>query len=416
MSNPPSGRRLVVVTPYYAPEHSGTAPYVTAVTEHLARTNDVTVLTGVPHYPEWRIRGGYRRWRVEERSERLRVVRLLHYVPSRQTALHRGVYELSFAVRALAAGARGNVDAVLAFGPPVLSTAAAQGLARRHRAAFGVVVHDLAGLGARESGITGGARVAALVGAVEGRTLRSADGIVVLHDRFRRPLTEQLGVDDSRITVIRNWVHVVVDPDESSRSSMQTRLRLGWGDETVVLHTGNMGLKQGLENVIDAARLAEGRGDRVRFVLMGDGNQRETLERLAADVRTVDVVDPLPDADYVAALRAADVLLVNEREGMAEMSVPSKLTSYFYAGRPVVAATDPDSPTASEMRASGAGPIVPSGDPKALLSSVLVLTADAALAATHGTAGRNFADEHFDAEKALARYDAWIDRIVAPRR
>ncbi len=413
MSSSRTGRRLVVVTPYYAPEHSGTAPYVTAVTEHLARTNDVTVLTGVPHYPEWRIREGHRRWRVEERSEHLRVLRLLHYVPSRQTALHRGLYELSFAARALAAGARGSVDVVLAFGPPVLSTAAAQGLARRHRAAFGVVVHDLAGLGARESGIAGGARVARLVGAVEGRTLRSADGIVVLHDRFRRPLTEQLGVDDSRITVIRNWVHI---SEESTRSSRQTRIRLGWGDETVVLHTGNMGLKQGLENVIDAARVAEGRGDRVRFVLMGDGNQRETLQGLAADVRTIDVVDPLPHADYVAALRAADVLLVNEREGMAEMSVPSKLTSYFFAGRPVVAATDPDSPTASEMRASGAGPIVPGGDPKALLSAILALTADAALAATHGAAARRFADEHFDAEKALARYDAWIDRIVAARR
>jgi putative colanic acid biosynthesis glycosyltransferase WcaI len=412
MSSSRTGRRLVVVTPYYAPEHSGTAPYVTAVTQHLARTNDVTVLTGVPHYPEWRVREGYRRWRVEERSERLRVVRLLHYVPARQTALHRGLYELSFAIRALAAGTRGSADAVVAFGPPVLSTAAAQGLARRHRAAFGVVVHDLAGLGARESGIAGGARVAALVGAVEGRTLRSADGLVVLHERFRRPLTEQLGVDDGRITVIRNWVHVE-DPDDSYVS---TRRGHGWGSETVVLHTGNMGLKQGLENVIDAARLAERRGDQVRFVLMGDGNQRETLERLAAGVRTIDVVDPLPDADYVAALRAADVLLVNEREGMAEMSVPSKLTSYFSAGRPVVAATDPDSPTASEMRASGAGPIVPSGDPEALLGSVLTLAADAALAATHGAAARSFADEHFDAEKALARYDAWIDRIVAARR
>jgi glycosyltransferase involved in cell wall biosynthesis len=295
----------------------------------------------------------------------------------------------------------------------VLSTAAARGLARRHRAAFGVVVHDLAGLGARESGIAGGARVAALVGAVEGRTLRSADGIVVLHSRFRRPLTEQLGVDDGRITVIRNWVHT---RDESSTSSPGTRSGLGWGDETVVLHTGNMGLKQGLENVIDAGRLAERRGDQVRFVLMGDGNQRETLERLAADVRTIDVVDPLPDADYVAALRAADMLLVNEREGMAEMSVPSKLTSYFSAGRPVVAATDPDSPTASEMRASGAGPIVPSGDPEALLTAVLSLAADSALATAHGAAARSFADEHFDAEKALARYDAWIDRIVAARR
>jgi colanic acid biosynthesis glycosyl transferase WcaI len=405
-------RRITIVSPYYAPEHSGTAPYVTALAEHLATANDVTVITGVPHYPDWKVRHGYRQWRTEQEDEHLRLIRLLHYVPPRQTALRRGAYELSFAGRALATGMRASSDVVVAFCPPVLSTTAARGLAVRHGAAFGIVVHDLAGQGARESGIAGGARVARAVGLVEGNTLRSADGVVVLHDRFRRPLTQQLGVEGGRITVIRNWVHV----PEATEQTRESRSRLGWGDEFVVLHTGNMGLKQGLENVVYAARLADARGERIRFVLMGDGSQRISLERIAQGVQAISFVDPLPGDAYVAALRAADVLLVNERPGMAEMSLPSKLTSYFCAGRPVLAATDSDSPTAREMADSGAGPIVPSGDPLALLLAALKLGRDSSAAAAHGNAARQFAEEHFVASKALSCYDAWIDQLMAVHR
>ena len=134
------------------------------------------------------------------------------------------------------------------------------------------------------------------------------------------------------------------------------RRRLGWPEDvTVVLHAGNMGAKQGLANVLRASRLADQTNEPLLFVLMGDGNQRAELEAMGGN-RCLQIIDPLPSDLFPQALQAADILLVNERGGVTEMAVPSKLTSYFATGRPVIAATDPGSITAEEIeRLRGAG-------------------------------------------------------------
>lgn len=154
----------------------------------------------------------------------------------------------------------------------------------------------------------------------------------------------------------------------------------GWhADEVVVLHAGNMGHKQGLENVVESARLAVGRKERVRFVLLGDGNQRAALEAFGEGVETLEFLRPVSEEEYPAALGAADVLLVNERPGVAHMAVPSKLTSYFRSGKPILAATAADGFTAKEVTASGAGVCVPADRPDLLLDEALRLAADGPL-------------------------------------
>lgn len=401
---------MVLISPYFEPEHSGSAPYVTQVAQHLAHEYKVTVLTGVPHYPEWRVTPGYDRWRHVETEGDLEVRRLRHFVPRTQTAVTRALYEASFAARVLLESLRIRPDVVIAFTPPVLSTAAAAAVALSRRAPLGVVVHDLAGSGARESGIRGGARVAGLVAGIEGAALRRARGVVVLHRQFV-PLVQQLaGVDGGRIEVIRNWSRT----RRTTHAREATRAGLGWRpEECVVVHSGNMGMKQGLENVVLAARLADERGEAVRFVLMGDGSQRPALERLAEGVQRVSILPPVEEARFGEVLDAADVLLVNEKPGVSEMSVPSKLTAYFRAGRPVVLASAPDSPAAAEVREAQAGPQVASGDPGALLEAVLELQADPVRAQRAGQAGLSFADREFDATGALARYSGWVKRLLS---
>lgn len=403
--------RVVIISPYYAPEHAGTAPYVTGLAEHLSETHEVVVLTGVPHYPEWRIQEGYARWHSVDQRKSLRIERLWHYVPACQSAMRRGAYEFSFALRILFAGWRELAEVVIVFTPPVLSAWPAWWIALRRGAAFGVVVHDLAGQGARATGIAGGRSIAGFVSLLEGHVLRRADGVVLLHQRFRSTVTGKLGVPSDRIDVISNWSHISGNLDEAD----DRRLSLGWGEETIVLHTGNMGLKQDLENVVEAARLAEASEHPIRFVLMGDGNQRLNLTARSRHVSRLTIMDPVPAGDYPAVLRAADILLVNERRGVSEMSIPSKLTSYFTAGRPVLAVTDSDSPTANEMRRSGAGPIVASGAPEALLAAVESLALNTGRAAEHGMAAQRFAREHFGAAQALQAYQSWAEALVAER-
>jgi glycosyltransferase involved in cell wall biosynthesis len=395
---------VLVVGINFGPEHTGIAPYTTQLCEHLAgRGAEVRVFTGVPHYPSWTVEAEDRfRLRRTDRSPGLEVRRLRHHVPRRQSAARRALYELTFAAQVAAQRPAGRPDVVLAVVPSLLSAAVAARIARRVGAPLVLWVQDLMGRAAAQSGMDGGSAVAGVVGAVEGRLLRRADRVVVLNAHFAAH-ARAVGVAGERLRVQPNWTHL---GPAATADPATVRARLGWRpDETIVLHTGNMGLKQCLENVIDAAGLADRRisvtsGNRVRFVLMGDGSQRAELEARGAGVRALDLRAPAPGAEYADILAAADVLLVNERPTNVDMSLPSKLTSYLHAGRPVVAASPDSGGTAAEVRRSGAGVVVAPGDPAALLDAVDALAAHPAAMAAMGAAGRRYAAAHLSADAA----------------
>lgn len=367
------------------------------------------MITAHPHYPEWRVRDGYGGWRRTETISGVHVTRLSHHVPTRASGLRRLVSELSFGVRLLFEP-WGSPDVVLFVSPALFSSAIA-GLKVRPRAsrpAHAVWVQDLYSAGVAESG-QGGDAVARLMRSVESATLRGAKGVVVIHDRFRDYVVDELGVEHLRVEVIRNWSHVhpAVEVDREA-----VRARFGWGDETVVLHAGNIGAKQGLENVVEAARLADVAQEPVRFVLLGDGNQRAAVQAAAGGIRSVQFIDPLPDGEFEQVLASADVLLVNERPGMAEAAVPSKLTSYFSTGLPVIAATDVGSVTAAEIATSGGGIRVDAGRPRDLLDAVLALRADPGGRAAYGAAGKEFRASTLGAEAAITRFAGWLSDLA----
>jgi glycosyltransferase involved in cell wall biosynthesis len=296
---------------------------------------------------------------------------------------------------------------VICVTPPLLAAATSAVRARVtwRRPAIGILVQDLYSRGVAETGAASGLTARA-VRVVESVAMRLCDGVSVIHTGFTRNLTEHLSVDIGRIREIRNWTHVS-PPDPSASAAF--RNAHGWGaDEVVILHAGNMGYKQGLENVVAAAALAGRSNSRARFVLLGDGNQRPSLQATAAGVPALEFLAPVNEEEFPAALGAADVLLVNERLGVAQMSVPSKLTSYFNSGKPILAATDAAGLTAGELAASGAGVCVPADRPDLLLSEAIRLGTDRELARQLGEAGRRYCDELLSQEAALDRYEQWI--------
>ncbi|WP_249417121.1 glycosyltransferase [Streptomyces sp. TS71-3] len=398
---------MLLVSTNYAPEHTGIGPYATQIAEHwAARGHETHVLTGMPHYPSWRLDPAYQgAWRRTERRAGVLVHRRRHTVPPRQTAVRRALFEASVLAHGLLAPPRtGRLDAVLAQMPSLAGGLLGARLAARHRVPYIPVVQDLMGAAAAQSGIRGGARAAGLAERAEAYALRSAALVGVIHETFVDRVTA-LGVDRDRIRLVPNWSHV----RGPLRPRAGTRARLGWpAGQTVVLHSGNMGLKQGLEVLVEAAR----RDPSVRFVLMGDGNQRAGLARLAAGVPNLDLLPPAATDDFPEVLAAADVLAVTQRASVLDMSVPSKLTSYFASGRPVVAAVSPGGGTAQEVRRSGAGLLVDPENPAELLAAVRRLAADTALADTLGAAGPRHVAAHLSRRAGLARIDALIDEAL----
>lgn len=403
--------RLLLVSTNYAPEQAGIGPYATQIAEHWAseRGAEVHVLTGLPHYPSWRLDPAYHRvWRVVDTRAGVYVHRRRHSVPPRQTAGRRALYEATILAHGLLAPPRmGRPDAVMAQVPSLAGGVLAARIAQRHGVPYLPVIQDLMGAAAAQSGIAGGARAAAAVSAMERRVLRRATLVGIIHDSFRDRVCS-LGVPAERVRLVPNWSHTAVPT--AARDAV--RSRLGWEPgRTVLLHSGNMGLKQGLDVLIEAARQLP----QVRVVLMGDGSQRGRLKQLARSVPNVSLLPPAAEVDFPDVLAAADALVVTQRSTVLDMSVPSKLTSYFAAGRPVIASVAAGGGAAQEILRASAGWLVPPEDPAALAAVAREVAADPGAADAVGARGADYARAHLGRVAGLGRVNALLDEALAGR-
>ncbi|HET9656212.1 MAG TPA: glycosyltransferase [Kineosporiaceae bacterium] len=205
------------------------------------------------------------------------------------------------------------------------------------------------------------------------------------------------GLEPIEVIELPDWdllpsmeVRVDLTGVERRRARQATRKALNWHGNFVIVHTGNIGIRQGLEELAGALRrLAEVQPD-VLVAFIGNGNRRQALVRATAGLPNVEIRDAVPPDQLFAVLLAGDLLLVSERSDGQDITAPSKLTSYFAAARPVMAVVSRGSATAAEVFRSGAGVLVDPGDPLGFTAQVAALRSDPAERARLGDAGLRF--------------------------
>jgi colanic acid biosynthesis glycosyl transferase WcaI len=219
---------------------------------------------------------------------------------------------------------RWKANVIVGTCPTLSGGALAAAAATRYRAPYGVVFQDLVGQAAAQSGVpaaheSAGSYTASsspLPGAQP--PSGSSGGASVAISRRGRAGREH--------SQLRYWTRFV----EPVETVAETRWRFGWAAaEFVCVHGGNTGHKQDLDNVLDTAALLGGNG--VRIARVGDGNDRARLERRTRDqgLANVDFIPLQGPGHCEATMQASDVLLVNQCASVLDMSLPSKLTSYF---------------------------------------------------------------------------------------
>jgi len=404
---------VLLVTTNYWPEPTGIAVYTTDLAESLTTQADhVTVLTSLPHYPWWRVPSEFAHI-IEGNGTHngVATIRAKHLVPPRMNALMRMRFETSlwWNLRRVSKSTIGNgFDVVIACIPTVAAGIVGKTIAKNLGIPFGLIVQDLSGAGAKQSGLRGGALISKVAHAVEGSALKAANGLVTVSPAMR-DVVIGLGVEGSRITQILNYsARTIVSVNRE-----QARSRFGWAlDDFVVIHTGNMGAKQDLENVVRAADTVKG-FSKIKIYLVGHGNQEANLKSLCAGKSNIAVIPAVSDADYSALLSAADLLLVNERSTQMEMSLPSKLTSYLYSERPVIAAVPRGGATWKFL--DGVAELVEAGDPKALASKIEELSRDQSRLDELAKLGSAFAVKHLDPAVGRAKYLEWVEKLIGSK-
>ena len=407
--------RILVLGINYAPEKTAIAPFTTGLCEHLAgEGHDVTVVTAFPYYPEWSVQEGYRGHLYKtELIERVRVRRVWHFVPSRASNLfQRFAHDLSFTFSAFLAGLFvRNFDIVYCSLPPPTLALTAYVLTRLHRKPCVIKLADLASDAALATGILREGFVIRLARAIEEFAYRKADVVVCLCQPFIERLVS-MGIERQKLQLIPDWgdtegVYPIADA---------TTFRAANGlssNQFMVMHTGNMGKKQDLMNLVRAAELSKDVTDLV-WLLVGQGEERFLIEEAIGQRKLKNMrLLPLQPAEGLAEMyAAADVLLLNQKAAVADSVIPSKLLTYMAAGRIVLAAVSAKSETARYVERARCGLIVAPEDPKALVEAVLSLRADPALRERLGANGRDYVQQHFTKEKVLQEYDRLFSRYA----
>ena len=402
--------QVLLVTTNYWPEPTGIAVYTTDLAEMLqTEGHRVTVLTSLPHYPWWQVPSEFAHLTEGTGSRNdVSVIRANHLIPTKMNALLRVRFETSLwrNLRRVSKTMSGNdFDLVIACIPTVAAGIVGKRIAKELGIPFGLIVQDLSGAGAKQSGLRGGAVISKIAHAVEGRALHGANALVVVSPAMR-DVVSALDVPAERITQITNYsARPIASVDKTS-----SRAEFGWAsDDFVVIHTGNMGAKQDLENVVRAADALQ-TGSNIKIYLVGHGNQEASLKSLCAGKSNIAVLPAVSDEDYSALLSAADLLLVNERSTQMEMSLPSKLTSYLYSERPVIAAVPRGGATWKFL--DGVAKLVEAGDPVALARAIEELSKQPEKLADLAGRGRVFADANLDPEVGRKKYLDWVQKLI----
>jgi len=391
------------------------------VTEMALRWRDagaeVVVVTAMPNRPEGRIHPGYRnKLFMSEEWEGIRVHRSWLYASPRhgfaRTVVNNATFMATAALTALMRLER--PDVLIASSPPFFPHVAGAAVSRLRRIPLVLEIRDLwpdylVGMNVLKDG----AAATRALFALERRLLRAAAHTVVVTESFRRRVAEK-GVPLERIDVIPNGVDTALYHPAREEPPVEALARAP--GEFLVGYLGNFGAGQGLAAVVEAAaRLAE-RAPGVRFVLAGDGPDRERVLACAAALGTSNLtVGPsIPKEHTRAFYNCCDVCLVPLAPyPILQETVPSKIFEVMACERPVLAALAGEG--ACIVQGAGAGLVVPPGDPEALADAVLALRdMPAAERAAMGKRGRLHVAEHFSRDVLAARYLEILGRVADP--
>ncbi len=397
--------RVIVWGINYAPEITGIAPHNVALCEFLQRHgHDVEMVTTFAYYPAWRKRPEDRHLLCRtDRINDVPVHRCWHFVPRRVFAWKRIVHEATFVlISTMRILLLRRPDVYVVVSPPLLLGAAGWLVATLKRAPFIFHVQDLqpdaaVGLGMLRTGLFTRALYWLEAFAYKHATRVSGiSGEIV--DAFRGK-----GVPDRKLILFPNAVVLPADTDIPVRGKFRAKHHFAAGDFLAV-YAGNLGVKQGLQILFDAAELLRSEKN-IRIVLAGEGAAREFLEQ---ELRARNLINlsmlPLQfGTDYKELLVDADISLITQQSASGNAFFPSKLLITLAYSSPVVTVADEESALARAVANGQCGKNILPGHAEQLANCLRKLSEDREQLRHWGANGRVYV-EQFEQRRVLEKF------------
>ncbi len=420
MTNEPrSLRPLVVLCPHFEPDTAPTGVVMSRIVEELvALGHTVHVVTALPWYRSHRVEPGWQGRLVRSENTPWGSITRVHPFAGRdksnlvRRAVGFGAYSLLAGLQCLRVGGWfRRSGAVIAMSPPLTLGLTGWVASRVRRCPLVFNIQDVFPDAAVETGAISNRTIIAAASWLERVSYLAADAVTVLSDDLRDNVVAKL--QSARDDRAGDTVHVIpnfVDTDAIVPADRATpyRTELGLGDGPVVLYAGNVGFSQSLELVLAAARqLPE-----VTFLINGNGAARASLETAAIDIANLRFADYIEASRLPELLATGDIHVVPLRRGLGRVSVPSKTYSIMAAGRPVVAAIDPDTAVPRILAASSGGVTVPPDDAPAFIEAIRSMIEDPDRGLRLGALGRAWVEREASPAAVGAAYDELLRSLA----
>jgi colanic acid biosynthesis glycosyl transferase WcaI len=394
----------------YAPEPVGIGKYSGEMAAWLAgRGHQVRVITAPPYFPQWRAQGNrYRR----QQHQGVAVRRCPLWVPSRPSGITRLLHLASFALSSLPVLLgqwRWRPDVVITVAPAFFCAPGALLLGQLcgKRSRSWLHIQDFELDAAFELGLLKGQLLRGLAERWERSTLRGFDRVSTISRAMAQRAVAK-GVAAERSGLLPNWVDLeAIQPQgPGQRASNPYRQELGIADNALVLlYSGSMNTKQGLGLLVEVIQQLADLPNLV-WLLAGEGPSKNELAAATAGMANVTLLPLQPVERMDDWLNLADVHLLPQKAGAADLVLPSKLLGILASGRPVVAS----SPAGSELGqlAEQAGLRVEPEDGAGFAAAVRRLVQAPALRAELGARARQLVEQRYGQEAVLGDLESQL--------
>lgn len=327
--------RILIYGINFSPELTGIGKYSGEMADWLAdHGHEVRVITAPPYYPEWQIRKEYKNFFSLEKSKNLSIIRCPLYVPSKPSAIKRLIHLLSFSISTfipVLGSAFWKPDVVIQVVPTLFCSIQTLLLAKLVGAKSVIHIQDFEVDAMFDLSIAKTSFFKKNAFWLEKKILNSFTVVsTISKGMLDRACKKE--IDEKKLLFFPNWSEVARFENQSKDPKFLIDLGIN-PEKKLVLYSGNMGEKQGLESVVHAANCFKKNHD-VQFIMVGDGVVKEKLKKLSSDLNLTNIsfFPLLPYTELPYLLASADCHLVIQKKGAADAVLPSKLTNILAVG------------------------------------------------------------------------------------
>ena len=401
---------IIFINQYFYPDTASTAQLLTELCISLTTNNKITVLCGAPSYnpiKNIKVKGPFH----VEKYRNVRIVRTASTSFSRAHMIGRGLNYLSYLLNAsLASLLIEKPDLVVAMTDPPIVGIIGWLVQKRRKVPMVLIVNDLhPDIGVLLGKLRNRWIIKGLDAAVR-FILKKANQVVVLGKTMQKRVMAK-GVDAGKVSIIPSWADIDLITPQPKENPFS--LEHGIVNDFTVMYSGNLGLSQNLNSIIDTALILK-KEPNIRFLFIGDGAAKADLVQSAErhHLRNVLFLPYQPKEMLRYSLSSGDIHLVPLDKHLQGYLVPSKVYGIMAAGRPFIALVGEDSEVAEIVKEFDCGIVVEPDNPEALAQTILELSGNPQYLKEMGRRGREAVVKYFSREATCNQYQQLFHEVV----